>query len=62
MFGVYLHIEKMCVCVLRALRKIVLKSGTVPICNPCTNYVGSSGLIHDRTPNCNPVSRAWMHG
>ena len=33
---------------------------TVPASNPCTKFVGSPGMIHDRTPDCHPVSWAWM--
>ena len=31
---------------------------TVPAFNFCTKCVGS--IIHDRTPDCQPVSWAWM--
>ena len=33
---------------------------TVPTCNYCTKYVGSQGILHDRTPDCHPVSWTWM--
>ena len=40
---------------------VVPLSGTVPTFNSCTKCVGSRGLIHDRTPNCQPGSWAWMN-
>ena len=30
--------------------------GTVPTLNSCTKCVGSLGRIHDRTPDCPPIS------
>ena len=35
-------------------------SVTVPTFNSCTRWVGSLGIIHDSTPDCHPVSLAWM--
>ena len=37
-------------------------SPTVPTFNFCTICVGSPDIIHDHTPDCNPVFMAWMHG
>ena len=33
---------------------------TVMTLNSCTKCVGSTGRIHDCTPDCHPVSRAWL--
>ena len=33
---------------------------TVSAFNSCTKCLGSSGIIHDCTPNCHPVFWAWM--
>ena len=33
----------------------------LPTSNNCTECLGSPGIIHDRTPDCHPVSWAWMH-
>ena len=35
---------------------------SVLTCNYCTKCVGSLRMIHDRTPDCNLVSREWFHG
>ena len=40
----------------------ILYGTTVLTLNSCTKGVGSLGIIHDRTPDCHPVSRAWMYG
>ena len=37
-------------------------SSTVPTFNSRTRFAGSPGIIHNRTPGCNPVSWAWTHG
>ena len=29
---------------------------------PVLNAWADQGIIHDRTPDCHPVSVAWMHG
>ena len=34
----------------------------MPTLNSCAKCACSTGIIHDRTPACNPVSWAWMHG
>ena len=39
-----------------------ISQSTVPTFNSCIRYVGISGIIHDRKPDCHPVSWAWMHG
>ena len=31
----------------------------VRTCNSCTKCVGNPGIIHYRTPGCNPISSAW---
>ena len=41
---------------------VVDYKGTVRTFNSCTKCVGSPGIIHIRIPDCNPVSRALMHG
>ena len=33
---------------------------TLPTYNSCTRCVGSFSTIHDRSPDCHPVSSAWM--
>ena len=38
------------------------KVRTVPTFNSCTKCKGNPGITHNRTPDCNPVSRAWVHG
>ena len=43
-------------------RLCTLYGTTVLTLNSCTKGVGSLGIIHDRTPDCHPVSRAWMYG
>ena len=34
----------------------------VPAHTFCTKHVGSPGILHDRTPDCHPVSWARLHG
>ena len=34
----------------------------MPIFNSCTECVDRPGLLHNRTPDCSPVSWVWMHG
>ena len=36
------------------------KEGTVPAFNCCTKCTGRLGIIREGTPDCYPVSRAWM--
>ena len=36
-------------------RYYCLRHATVPTFNSCTKCVGSSGRIHDRTPDCPPI-------
>ena len=33
---------------------------TVQAFNSCTKYMGSPGIIHNRMPDCHPVSWTWM--
>ena len=33
---------------------------TVPAFNFCTKCMGIPDITHDRTPDCHPVSRAWI--
>ena len=40
--------------------KMAAYEATVPAFNSSTKCVGSSGILHDRTPDCNPISKAWI--
>ena len=35
---------------------------TVTTFNSCTKCVGSSGVTHDRAPDCYPVFWSWTYG
>ena len=35
--------------------------GTVPTFNSCTKCAGSPGIIHDRTPDCNPLKTSQLN-
>ena len=39
---------------------MLLCACTVPTFNSCTKCKGSSGIIHDRTPDCHRFSWTWM--
>ena len=48
--------------ILYYLVQVSTSCNTVPTFNSCTECVDSPSRIHDRTPDCHPVSLSLMHG
>ena len=53
---IFMHEFKMTFC--NNMEANIILPSTVPIFNSCTICLGSLGMIHDRTPDCQPVSWA----